>query len=254
MPGLARPDAGSPQIRLSRHAEGADGAGAGQDRSGADCGLRDPSPATPRPHPGRSSPIVDSISGFIAVIPAEPSPRLATARRGLHARIRFIPRAADGEDRARRNPAKLTPRQCDYLDRWGYPYVMEEFRFHMTLTGRLRAERREAVVAMLRERFAPIDLTRSPSTGSRCFARTTRRHDSGSSGTGRCARIARRELFGTEIVRTMTRQAVYRQYGLMLVRPAARDDLGGALGEQFETHRAAEFARAGRPGRLATFR
>jgi Protein of unknown function (DUF1045) len=31
---------------------------------------------------------------------------------------------------------------------------MEEFRFHMTLTGRLPAERREAVVAMLRGRFA----------------------------------------------------------------------------------------------------
>ena len=51
-------------------------------------------------------------------------------------------------------PAALTPRQRDYLDRWGYPYVFEEFRFHMTLTGRLPAERREPVVAMLRERFA----------------------------------------------------------------------------------------------------
>jgi Protein of unknown function (DUF1045). len=31
------------------------------------------------------------------------------------------------EDRARRNPGKLTPRQRDYLDRWGYPYVFENF-------------------------------------------------------------------------------------------------------------------------------
>ena len=35
---------------------------------------------------------------------------------------------------------------------------MEEFRFHMTLTGRLGPERRETVVAMLRERFAEIEL------------------------------------------------------------------------------------------------
>ena len=41
----------------------------------------------------------------------------------------------------------------------------------------------------------------------------------------------------------MTRQAVYRQYGLMPVGTVARDDLGGALGEQIETDRAAEFAR-----------
>ena len=35
---------------------------------------------------------------------------------------------------------------------------MEEFRFHMTLTGRLPAERRDAVVAVLRNRFAAIGL------------------------------------------------------------------------------------------------
>jgi len=60
------------------------------------------------------------------------------------------------EDRARRNPSKLTSRQCDYLDRWGYPYVMEEFRFHMTLTGRLDAARREPILAMLQDRFADL--------------------------------------------------------------------------------------------------
>ena len=57
------------------------------------------------------------------------------------------------EDRARRNPSKLNPRQRDYLDRWGYPYVFEEFRFHMTLTGRLDAKRRPAVLSMLRDHF-----------------------------------------------------------------------------------------------------
>jgi 2'-5' RNA ligase len=52
----------------------------------------------------------------------------------------------------------LTARQLDHLDRWGYPYVMEDFRFHMTLTGRLAADRRKAIMAMLQERFALLDL------------------------------------------------------------------------------------------------
>jgi 2'-5' RNA ligase len=60
------------------------------------------------------------------------------------------------EDRARRKPEKLTERQRNYLDRWGYPYVMEEFRFHMTLTGRLDAERRGPILEMLRGRFARL--------------------------------------------------------------------------------------------------
>ena len=38
---------------------------------------------------------------------------------------------------ARRRPERLTPRQRALLDSYGYPFVMEEFRFHLTLTGPL---------------------------------------------------------------------------------------------------------------------
>jgi len=38
---------------------------------------------------------------------------------------------------ARRRKAGLSPRQEALLMQWGYPYVMEEFRFHLTLSGRL---------------------------------------------------------------------------------------------------------------------
>lgn len=103
-------------------------------------------------------PVVDTISGFIAVIPAEPSPELERLAADCTRAFDFFRAPLTPEDHARRNPAKLTARQCDYLDRWGYPYVMEDFRFHMTLTGRLPAERRGGVVAMLRGRFAAIDL------------------------------------------------------------------------------------------------
>ena len=38
---------------------------------------------------------------------------------------------------ARRKPETLSPRQRDLLVAFGYPYVFEEFRFHMTLSGDL---------------------------------------------------------------------------------------------------------------------
>ncbi|EEE35722.1 putative xylose isomerase [Rhodobacteraceae bacterium KLH11] len=38
---------------------------------------------------------------------------------------------------ARRRKPGLSARQTALLAEWGYPYVMEEFRFHMTLTGRM---------------------------------------------------------------------------------------------------------------------
>ena len=40
-------------------------------------------------------------------------------------------------DLARRRQANLTPAQEANLTKWGYPYVMEAFRFHITLTGKL---------------------------------------------------------------------------------------------------------------------
>ena len=42
----------------------------------------------------------------------------------------------DGERERRRSPG-LSARQEALLDRWGYPFVLDEFRFHMTLTRRL---------------------------------------------------------------------------------------------------------------------
>jgi hypothetical protein len=41
-------------------------------------------------------------------------------------------------DKAKRNAGgHLSPRHLELLDRYGYPYVMEQFQFHMTLTDRL---------------------------------------------------------------------------------------------------------------------
>ena len=41
------------------------------------------------------------------------------------------------EDIAKRRGNGLTEQQDTLLLQWGYPYVMEEFRFHITLTGKL---------------------------------------------------------------------------------------------------------------------
>jgi len=113
----------------------------------------------PRPVPV-VTPVVQSISGFIAVIPGEPSPDLQQFAADCVSAFDCFRAPLTQEDRARRNPAKLTPRQRDYLDRWGYPYVMEEFRFHMTLTGRLDTTRREPILAMLQARFAGLGIKR----------------------------------------------------------------------------------------------
>lgn len=57
-------------------------------------------------------------------------------------------------EREKRLRAPLTERQRGHLERWGYPYVLEDFRFHMTLTGPLDDDERALALAELEEAFA----------------------------------------------------------------------------------------------------
>ncbi len=57
---------------------------------------------------------------------------------------------------ARRRKSNLTARQEALLAAWGYPYVLDEFRFHITLTGRLARGEAEAVQTALAPHLAPL--------------------------------------------------------------------------------------------------
>ena len=57
---------------------------------------------------------------------------------------------------ARRRKSRLSPRQEALLAQWGYPYVMDEFRFHITLTGRLAKGEAEQVQTALTPHLAPL--------------------------------------------------------------------------------------------------
>jgi hypothetical protein len=75
-------------------------------------------------------------------------------------RFRAPPREAE---LARRRGARLSARQDALLTQWGYPYVMEEFRLHLTLTGRLTGEDQALLAPILARLTAaycgtPIDI------------------------------------------------------------------------------------------------
>jgi putative phosphonate metabolism protein len=107
-------------------------------------------------------PAVDTIGGFIAVVPATPCPDLEHFAADCVREFDPFRAPLTDEGRARRNPAKLTARQRDYLDSWGYPYVFEEFRFHMTLTNHLDAGLRAPILEMLRGRFCKCGVSDLP--------------------------------------------------------------------------------------------
>lgn len=78
-----------------------------------------------------------TLGHFLALTP---SGDIGQVRRLAEACVRALDafRAPTKEaELARRRQAGLSPKQEALLLRWGYPYVMEEFRFHLTLSGRL---------------------------------------------------------------------------------------------------------------------
>jgi putative phosphonate metabolism protein len=98
-------------------------------------------------------PAVGLIGGFIAIVPRTPSPAIdRLAADCVRAFDRFR-RPMTADERGRRLDSGLSQHQTANLDRWGYPYVFEEFRFHMTLVGRIEADRRMAIHALLRDAF-----------------------------------------------------------------------------------------------------
>ena len=97
---------------------------------------------------------VNRLGGFVALAPSQPSDALKDlAGACVEALDSFRAPPSDAE-LARRRKAGLTARQEAMLQAWGYPYVMEEFRFHMTLTG--RTPNADAVCTALTRHFAPV--------------------------------------------------------------------------------------------------
>jgi putative phosphonate metabolism protein len=95
------------------------------------------------------------LSDFLALVPTARSPDLQDLADRCVIEFDEFRRPADEAELARRRGNDLSPRQEELLKRWGYPYVLEEWRFHLTLTGRIAdAAERAAVMGILQQRFS----------------------------------------------------------------------------------------------------
>lgn len=96
------------------------------------------------------------IGRFLALTPRGDTDALETLAARVVRDLDPLRAPMTAAERARRRPEALTPPQAALLDRWGYPYVMEEFRFHLTLTGPLEAAEAAQVEAVLAPVLEPL--------------------------------------------------------------------------------------------------
>lgn len=106
--------------------------------------------------------VVDTLGRFLALIlaqPSEPFVRLASDCVSEFDRFRAQPTEEELEQRLH---DRLSPREREHVLRWGYPYVFDTWKFHMSLTGSLSADRLPPLEEHLRARFSAVSRQASP--------------------------------------------------------------------------------------------
>jgi len=98
--------------------------------------------------------MVSALGNFLALIPSEPYPELCQLAADCVEYFEDFRAPASVEDLTRRRHSNMSERELRHLARWGYPYVLDTWKFHMTLTGSLEQELRHNFQQHLGQLFA----------------------------------------------------------------------------------------------------
>lgn len=86
------------------------------------------------------------LDGFIALRPHQTCPALDDLAALCVKKFDPFRAPPSKKELEKRTIADLTKTQRKLLEKWGYPYVMDEYRFHLTLTDRLDDPERQEVL------------------------------------------------------------------------------------------------------------
>ncbi len=112
--------------------------------------------------------IVRQLGSFLALTTSQPCPDLHQLAADCVRHFEpFRLRLTEAETMQRRH-SSMTTAELKNLAQWGYPYVLDTWQFHMTLTSSLAPEPRQLFYAHLEDRFSQTD-TRPLSISSLCL-------------------------------------------------------------------------------------
>lgn len=118
--------------------------------------------------------VLGQLGPFFALVPHSVYPSLQEFAASVVEEFEPFRAPLSEADVARRRPERLSEAQRSYLLQWGYPYVMEEFRFHMTLTGPVETTLTPQVRDELQMRFSRYTDAALPIDGLALFTESAR--------------------------------------------------------------------------------
>ncbi|WP_439103817.1 DUF1045 domain-containing protein [Celeribacter marinus] len=96
------------------------------------------------------------IDGFLALTPTSNMAPLAQLAATVVKDLDHFRAEASAAELTRRRSAGLSAAQEANLVKWGYPYVMEQFQFHLTLSGKLDPTDVQNVTGILDTHLLPL--------------------------------------------------------------------------------------------------
>lgn len=95
-----------------------------------------------------------NLDGFLALCPTDHLQALSNLATRCVKELDMFRTPMSNEERERRiATTKLSPHQIGLLSEWGYPFVLDQFRFHITLTRRLTEMEQATLVPALKTRL-----------------------------------------------------------------------------------------------------
>ncbi len=94
--------------------------------------------------------------GFAALRPRHQPPELIALESSVVTRLDEFRAPLNTEEYDRRRPDALPAQARKHLDHWGYPFVLDLFSYHLTLSGALAPEAAGTLLAELSPRLAPL--------------------------------------------------------------------------------------------------
>jgi putative phosphonate metabolism protein len=88
---------------------------------------------------------VATLGDFVALVPQNPSEEVERLAATCVTDLDDLRAPMRDDERTRRRVERLDARENELMERYGYPYVLERFRLHLTLTGPVDAQTAQRV-------------------------------------------------------------------------------------------------------------
>ena len=103
--------------------------------------------------------IIKKLGNFIGLIPTNNLKINAVSNKFVE-ELDYLRDELSESEIKKRKPHKLTSNQKQMLFKWGYPYVFDEFKFHLTLTSKLNVVEIDDVLRSLQNILKQVNLNK----------------------------------------------------------------------------------------------